>query len=580
MTIEPAEIAERIRDAFDTFQGEFVSITRRAEARFASREWALGQIDAQQRLLLHRAAVERTVDRIGQLLPGEPDREEWRHVRRCYADLISGRHDLDLSETFFNSVTRRVFTTIGVDEDLEFRWFGTTAFPRSEFESVAVATFALTDRHEVVVAEVLEAFRLEAPFADLEADADRVAEGLKAACFASWDSEAFDGIDMLLPVFYRNKGAYLIGRVRRLNRVIPFILPLLQTDDGVRIDAALLGESDASRLFSFTRSYFHVEWDNQGELIGFLKSILPMKPIAELYTAIGYNQHGKTALFRAFYRHLEHSTGRFEVARGTKGMVMAVFTLPSFDVVFKIIRDRFAPPKQTTRDEVMGRYKLVFRHDRVGRMVDAQEFENLAFSIDRFTDDLLDELLTECANTVEVHDDQVVIKHLYTERRLYPLDLYLREMGTTRARAAVIEYGNAIKDLAAADIFPGDLFAKNFGVTRHGNVVFYDYDELALLSECNFREIPESQHPEDEMSSTPWFSVAPNDVFPEEFATFMWFPKDLWPVMREYHGDLFTTDYWRGMQAQLIQGELPDFYPYPDELRFSYVPPAPTEPNG
>ena len=292
-----------------------------------------------------------------------------------------------------------------------------------------------------------------------------------------------------------------------------------------------------------------------------------MKPIAELYTALGYNQHGKTALYRAFYRHLEHSTDRFERARGAKGMVMNVFTLPSFDVVFKVIKDRFAPPKRTTRSEVMARYKLVFDHDRVGRMVDAQEFENLSFPQDRFEQDLLDELLSEAADTVELDGDQVVIKHLYTERRLYPLDLFLREMSTAGAKQAVIEYGNAIRDLAAANIFPGDLFTKNFGVTRHSNVVFYDYDELTLLSDCRFRAVPQTDRYEDEMSSQPWFSVEPNDIFPEEFPTFMWFPADLWPVMRAHHGDLFEVDFWKRIQAQHDAGDIPDFFPYPDEAR-------------
>ncbi len=573
----PAEVAQRIADAFTNFDGEFLSITRRAQTRFARREWHLHQFDAQQRLALHKGAVARMVERLDPIIPsGDPQRTFWQDTKVAYADLIEGRPDLELAETFFNSVTRRVFTTVGVDSALEFRWFGTTAFPRSELESAAVATYHRPRSDDPgaiaeLVAQILGRYKIGCEFENLEADAALIAARMDRRLREVWDTPTFDGIDMLTPVFYRNKGAYILGRVRHLNRVIPLMFALRNTDAGVVIDAVLMSESDASRVFSFTRSYFHVEWEYTGELIGFLKSIMPMKPIAELYTAIGYNQHGKTALYRAFYRHLEHSNSRFEIARGTKGMVMSVFTLPTFDVVFKIIKDHFAPPKKTTRREVMDRYRLVFQHDRVGRMVDAQEFENLSFSIDRFPPDLLDELLSECANTVEIDGDQVVVKHLYTERRLYPLDLYLREMGTARARASVIEYGDAIKDLATANIFPGDLFAKNFGVTRHGSVVFYDYDELALLSECRFRKVPDTDRYEDEMSSQPWFSVEPNDVFPEEFPTFMWFPKDLWPVMHEHHGDLFDVTFWKNLQNVHASGELADFYPYPEELRFTRV---------
>ncbi|MDH5239097.1 MAG: bifunctional isocitrate dehydrogenase kinase/phosphatase, partial [Acidimicrobiia bacterium] len=299
----PVEIAERIRDAFSNFEGEFLSITRRAQARFARREWDLFQFDARERLGLHRAVVDKAVARLEPLIPPEPRRRSfWQETRSAYAGLIAGQQGLELAETFFNSVTRRLFTTIGVDEDLEFRWFGATAFPRSELESVAVATFHDRDDLEATIGDVLDSFRLGVDFTDPTADAELVAHRLRRALNDAWGSAVFDGLDMLMPVFYRNKGAYLIGRLRRLNRVIPFILPILNTHGGISVDAVLVSESAASRLFSFTRSYFHVEWENTGELIGFLKSILPMKPIAELYTALGYNQHGKTALYRAFYR--------------------------------------------------------------------------------------------------------------------------------------------------------------------------------------------------------------------------------------------------------------------------------------
>jgi isocitrate dehydrogenase kinase/phosphatase len=343
---------------------------------------------------------------------------------------------------------------------------------------------------------------------------------------------------------------------------------LLKDDAGVTVDAVLLTESDASRLFGYTRSYFHVLCRRPAAVVGFLKSILPVKPVAELYTSVGYSQHGKTNLFRALYRHMDHSNTRFERARGARGMVMAVFTLPSFDVVFKLIKDRFAPTKRTTPDDVKRRYKLVFDHDKAGRLVDAQEFENISFQRDRFDEDLLDELRHDCSRTVAITDDEVVLHHVYTERRLYPLDLYLREMAPDRARAAAIDYGYAVKDLASANIFPGDLFPKNFGVTRHGSVVFYDYDELCLLSDVNFRTVPEPRSYEDEMAEQPWFPVEPDDVFPEEFRTYLRSPKIVGEVFSTRHPEICTVEFWKGMQEQHASGELPDFFPYPIELRF------------
>jgi isocitrate dehydrogenase kinase/phosphatase len=378
-----------------------------------------------------------------------------------------------------------------------------------------------------------------------------------------------DSVDVLRPVFYRNKGAYLVGRVRCRNRVIPFVLPLVHGEGGIAVDAVLLDEGAASRVFSFTRSYFHVDWGNPAEIVGFVKSLLPMKPIAELFNSIGYPSHGKTMLYRALYRHLDNSTDTFEIARGVKGMVMTVFTLGSYDVVFKIIKDRFAPPKKTTRGQVMDKYRLVSELDRVGRMVEAMEFENLTFRRDRFSPELLEELTTHAAGTVTVTDTEVVVAHLYAERRLYPLDLYVRESSPDKAKAAVIDYGEAIRDLAAANIFPGDLFAKNFGVTRHGSVVFYDYDELDLITNCVFRAIPESPSYDDELADQPWFRVGDNDVFPEEFVRFMFFPGELRDLMRAAHGELFEVAWWRGVQDRIRAGEVLDFYPYPTELRFA-----------
>ena len=294
---------------------------------------------------------------------------------------------------------------------------------------------------------------------------------------------------------------------------------------------------------------------------------MPLKRRAELYISIGYNKHGKTELYRDLYCHLQDTDDRFELARGDRGMVMTVFTMPSFDVVFKVIKDAFPYPKHTTRADVQSRYQLVFKRDRAGRLVDAQEFEHLAFSRDRFSDETLRELLGACGNTVSLVGDTVDIKHLYTERRLTPLNLYLREH-PDRAEAAVLDYGQAIKDMAATNIFPGDLFMKNFGVTRQGRVVFYDYDELCLLDQCDFRVIPQPRDAYDDLSdSQPWFSVKDSDVFPEEFRSFLGLDARLTQVFAAAHGDLFDARWWRAMQARLRAGEVLDIFPYPPAKR-------------
>jgi len=302
-------------------------------------------------------------------------------------------------------------------------------------------------------------------------------------------------------------------------------------------------------------------------LVHFLKEIMPRKRVAELYISLGYNKHGKTELYRDLHRHLAASSDQFAIAPGERGLVMVVFTLPSYDVVFKIIKDSFDYPKMTTRRQVMNRYQLVFKHDRGGRLIDAQEFEHLRFDRDRFSPALLAELLRVAASTVTVDGDSVVIQHLYTERRLTPLNLYLHQVATERAVEAVVDYGQAIKDLAATNIFPGDILLKNFGVTRHGRVVFYDYDELCLITDCNFRRMPQGRTADEDLAPEPWFSVGENDVFPEELATFLGLPRDLRPVFTAAHGELFGVDYWETMKARHLAGEVIDVLPYRESRR-------------
>lgn len=562
-------VARLLHDAFVTFHDAFLEVTHRAATRFLDRDWDAHQDDNSERLNLHKKAVWSAVDSARVMVPADADeaRRLWVDARRRFVLLVGHRMDFELAETFYNSVTRRLFEVIGLDIDLEFLWLGPTALPADDGSRGEYRAFPVDESLTESILQILEHSPLAAQFHAIERDAERVAEVVQAWSTENWDGY-IDALEVLRPVFYRNKGAYLVGRLRWLNRINPVILPITVTDNGVRVDAVLLTELAASRLFGYTRSYFHVLARRPAAVVSFLKSLLPVKPVAELYTSIGYSAHGKTNLFRALYRHMEHSNTRFERARGARGMVMAVFTLPSFDVVFKLIKDRFPPSKRTTPEDVQRRYKLVFDHDKVGRLVDAQEFRKLSFRRDRFDEELIEELLEDCTRTVTVTDDEVILHHVYTERRLYPLDLYLREMGPDLARAAAIDYGNAIKDLASANIFPGDLFPKNFGVSRHGVVVFYDYDELALLSEVKFRKMPVSQSYDDEMLDQPWFPVESNDVFPEEFSTYLRSPRIVGEVFDEFHPEISTVEFWQAMKDGHEGGRRPDFFPYPHQYRF------------
>jgi isocitrate dehydrogenase kinase/phosphatase len=362
-----------------------------------------------------------------------------------------------------------------------------------------------------------------------------------------------------------------VGRLRRGRHLTPLVLALTHEEDGLHLDAALFTAEDASIVFSFTRAYFQVETDRPRDVVAFLQTLMPHKRASEIYTALGFNKHGKTELYREVARHLRDTGEQFEPARGDKGLVMSVFTLPSLDVVFKIIKDKFPPPKQTSRREIMAKYRHVFRHDRAGRLVDAAEFRGLSFRRDRFSEPVLQELSTLCGETVTPDDDQLRLAHVYLERRVSPLNLFVREVDEWTARQAVYDFGQSLKDLAATNTFPGDMLLKNFGVTRHGRVIFYDYDELALVTECQFRDLPTARDDGEETSAEPWFFVGESDIFPAEFLPFLGLQGRLRQMFVSDHGDLLTARYWREIQERLRAGEIVDIFPYREEQRLRYA---------
>lgn len=536
----------------------FRAMTRRARSRFLNREWREWQDDAGARMDLYPAAVADAVDRL------RAARVDGAGARDHFAALIGGRADAELAETFYNSVMRRVLAIVGVDPHTEFTAAGDGLLHRDANQPLHRSfSGGLTGE---LIAALFRATELADAFAEPQADAEACARAARAQLGAEAGSVA--GADMLPFIFYRNKAAYLVARVRlEGGEVRPLLVPLVNGPRGVRPDAVLTTADEVHVVFSFARSYFHADTGRPAAAIAFLHTLMPAKPLNELYNSLGHNKHGKTELYRELVRQLSRGDARFERAEGIRGLVMSVFTLPGYPVVFKVIRDEFGASKNVTRAAVKEKYRLVFRRDRVGRLVDAQEFEDLAFPRERFDPAWLEELRNDAPSLIRDDGRSVVIRHLYTERRLRPLDLYLRESGDDVARAAVVEYGNAIKDLACANIFPGDLLLKNFGVSRHGRVIFYDYDELALLTEVRFRSIPRARYEEDEMGADPWFSVNEGDVFPEEFVPFLVPTGPLRDAFLDVHGDLFTVRWWREIQERQKAGDIPDFFPYPQSRR-------------
>ena len=562
--------AEAIIEAFHEYQAKFKMITQRAKTRFESQDWHGMKADADERLDLYKTVVDQIVVEISRLLNNRiNDKEMWMNIKTTYSGLCSKLDIWELAETFFNSVTRRIFATVGVDPQIEFV-DTCTRTQLFRIPALPYRTYAGTLSTRRLIEIILGDYEHQTAYEDMRRDAELVSEKIDDHLKSNGYSPCIDRAEMLTSVHYRGKGAYLVGRMFNGSNFFPLVLALFNTPGGITVDAVILNENDVSVLFSFTRSYFHVDVNRPNEWVSFLKSIMPRKRIAELYISIGYNKHGKSELYCDLLHHLSRSNKKFEFADGERGMVMEVFTMPDYGLVFKVIKDHFAYPKNTSRDAVMAKYDLVFKHDRAGRLVDAQEFEHLKFNRNRFSDELLDSLKRHAAQNVIVNDDNVIVKHAYVERRVTPLNIYLREVHEAEALTAVVDYGNAIKDLAASNIFPGDLLLKNFGVTRHGRIVFYDYDELCLLSVCNFRVMPQSRSYDEELSSEPWFGVGENDVFPEELRNFMGLQGKLREVFLEYHEDLFDVRFWHQIQSRISSEKAIDIFPYGQDKRLAH----------
>ncbi|WP_461536258.1 bifunctional isocitrate dehydrogenase kinase/phosphatase [Spongorhabdus nitratireducens] len=567
------QIARVILDGFSDYRTDFTALTLGAKQRFLQADWPSVQQAATDRINLYDVAVRRVMHNLTTTL-GDAHRNSahWRIAREAYVDLICYRTDPELAETFYNTIYRHSLTAEQASID--------DYFPQSEFDGFRVQsprgiyrTYRADKGLVDLVGSVLDDFTLELPWEYRRRDVRNIIRALQHEIPEQLDSSDFK-VDVLKWLFYRNKAAYIIGRVvvddgTAEGKLYPFVLPILNNErGGLFVDSLLCTQDDVSILFSFTRSYFMVDARNPSECIEFLHTLFPNKSRWEIYSSIGFYKHGKSVFYRNFLTHLDQHSDQFVIAPGIKGMVMSVFTLPSLNIVFKIIKDYFAPPKEVDKATVKDRYYLVKTHDRVGRMADTQEFSNLWLPKDRFCDELLEELLNVASSIVELHGDRVLIRHVYIERRMTPLNIYVDEAEPESMRAALDEYGNAIKQLAAANIFPGDMLLKNFGVTRHGRVVFYDYDEISYLTDCNFRKIPEPLYPEQELSAEPWYSVGPNDIFPEEFPVFLFPDPRIRRMFTEIHGDLFTADYWRGIQDEIRNGRMMDILPYRQNLRF------------
>ena len=562
-------MAKTILNGFRSYFADYLNSTLTAKARFEKADWH-GVRDANvDRLELYKDKVAQTVQYLGVVTNKDiQNLLLWREAKKAYTQLVFNFPNFEIAETFFNSVFSDIHDHDKISDDIVYVISSQLIeAPKAEY---SIFVRYKGERFRETFKRILEEAEFSLPMEDLSLDLDCIMEVFNKEIVPKIKSQPEDvKFDLLESTFYRSKAAYMVGRVVDGNQTFPMALVILNTEDsGLYVDTALFDSDELSVVFSFTRNHFMVDAPLPYQYAHFLKNLMPNKLDYEIYNSLGFPKHAKTEFYRQLASHLDSSEDEFIIAPGIKGMVMSVFTLPSYNIVFKVIKDKFAPPKEVTHEIVREKYRLVSRYDRIGRMADTQEFDNLIFPLDRFSADLIEELQKVAPSQIEMRGDGILIKHLYTERYMTPLDIFLEKADDAEIRNAMEEYGNCIKQLAAANIFPGDMPLKNFGVTRHGRVVFYDYDEIATLTDCNFRHIPKARTEQEEMQSGTWYTVGPEDIFPEEFRLFFSGNTKARKMFEDIHSELYDVRFWTDLQTQIRSGYMVDVFPYRRVKRF------------
>jgi isocitrate dehydrogenase kinase/phosphatase len=562
-------IADELLEGFDRHYRLFRTTSAGAKDAFDAGDWSGVQRLVKERIRFYDERVLEYVERLSRDLGADSVEDSlWQEAKLVYVGLLIEHKRPELAETFFNSVTTRVLRRTYIHDDLMFmRAAVSTEYIPSEPPTYR-SYYPTEPGLRATFVESFRDFGWRRPFADLERDVGYVMRALHERGGRLVPAPNFQ-LQVLSSAFYRNKAAYVIGKIVNGHDETPFVVPVLHDDAGALVlDTILLEQQSIDVLFSLSRAYFLVDMDVPSGYVQFLQTIMPTRPRSELYSAIGLAGQGKTLFFRDLRHHLHHSRDLFVEAPGTRGLVMHVFNLPSYPYVFKVIRDVFGPSKNTDRATVMGKFRLVREVDRVGRMAHTIEFTNLALPLERFSPELLEQLEELAPSAVEIDGENLIVMHCYVERRQTPLNLYLARARPEQVEYVVREYGDAIRELAIANVFPGDLIWRNFGLTRYGRVLFYDYDEVEYLTDCVFRAIPAAPNPEAELSEDVWYAVGKHDVFPEEFEPFLLGNPQVRAAFLRHHAELLTPEFWQESQRRVADGEIVDFFPYPDDVRF------------
>lgn len=559
-----------ILERFDDFYREFRNVPPLAKHAFERRDHATSIWLSRYRLSLYSKSVHKIGLFLKSVLP-EVSAEEtiWDRIEEKYLDSISNRYEADLTFAYLHSIRRIIYR--GEWRPVEYS-FGEIEDSSEAYPDELIRKYSVADNRSAHIFEdILLLPGLSTKFIDITRDAELIRDRINDT-FPQYSSPNIHTIEMIETGFYRNRGAYIVGRITTTNgNRYPLIIALLNNEQGIFVDALLLSERDAHNLFSSTLANFHVDTDYYHELSSFLYSIMPNRAHSLHYSTIGYNHVGKVAVIKELKEELETNNGVFDTAIGFRGTVAIGFSGPSSAYNLKVIRnhptDGYKWGNFEGIESVMEKYSQVHEINRTGSMLDNIIYFNIALEKNLFSPSLLEELLVDASETVSLQDNAIVFKYLIVQPRLTPLPVFLETASEEDAKTVVINLGDCIKNNAAANIFNKDLDSRNYGVSHFLKVYLYDYDALEPFVDVKIRTNLDQFSGEEDIPD--WFFENGVVFLPEEMESGLRIKdRELCILFRQTHGDLTTTAYWEDLQQDLLKRQVPTIKVYPDSCKF------------
>ena len=557
--------AEWILGVFDSFYDEFLRLTWAAKAAFENRDHPMAVSNARRRLGLYNATVYPLADELRAAFPQLKERARlWREVEAVYRAAVSGRYEADLALAYLHSVQRRVH--YGEWRPVEYGFGGShRVVPPAD---AVYERFACSWPLEpLLIQRALQVADLSVPFCDPKEDAELIARRVNDV-LAGRGGGGLRAIEMIRGGFFRNRGAYLMGRmILKGADLKPLVIALFNHAEGVRAEAVLQAVPHVHNLCSSTEAPFQVTNRHYHELAGFLSSIMPSRPLGLHYSTIGYYHFSKVAVMHEVRRRLIHDGERLAVAPGSPGTVTIAFTSPRSDYVLKVIRDRptsgYKWDSFAGVDAVLAKYKRVHEINRTGSMLDNIVYYNLRLERSWFEPALAQELLDAAVNSVQLQGEALVFRYLIVQRKLTPLNVFLESAPEDKAVRAMMNLGFCIRNNAAANVFNKDFDTRNYGVNRYLKIYLYDYDAVERLTDVKVRTNRDRCDGEEEVPA--WF-FEPGVIFlPEEIeAGLRVRDRTLRRAFRAAHAELMSVEYWEGLQQALRAGEVPGIHTFPE----------------